>query len=52
MLVLGNKNQFSIDWKGHFEGIEFDTGIVDEKIISAAPKHYHMVLCLDPAART
>ncbi|CAK0833375.1 unnamed protein product [Prorocentrum cordatum] len=49
VLILGNKNQFGIDWKGRFEGIDFDTGIVDEKVISSAPKHYQLILCLDPA---
>lgn len=48
ILVLGNKNQFGIDWKGRFEGIEFDTGIVDVVVISAAPRYYQMILCLDP----
>eukprot|EP00930_Biecheleria_cincta_P003688 TRINITY_DN104616_c0_g1_i1.p1 TRINITY_DN104616_c0_g1~~TRINITY_DN104616_c0_g1_i1.p1 ORF type:complete len:253 (+),score=44.32 TRINITY_DN104616_c0_g1_i1:44-760(+) len=48
ILILGNKNQFGIDWKGRFEGVEFDTGVVDAKIISSAPKHYDMILCLDP----
>ena len=48
VLILGNKNQFGIDWKGRFEGMEFDTGVVDGKLISAAPKHYQMILCLDP----
>merc|ERR1719293_501934 len=48
ILILGNKNQFGIDWKGRFEGIDFDTGIVDEKVISAAPKPYQLILCLDP----
>merc|ERR1719401_1733100 len=48
VLILGNKNQFGIDWKGRFEGMEFDTGIVDEKVISSAPKHYQLILCLDP----
>mmetsp|Transcript_23622 Transcript_23622/g.52370 ORF Transcript_23622/g.52370 Transcript_23622/m.52370 type:complete len:202 (-) Transcript_23622:113-718(-) len=48
VLVLGNKNQFGIDWKGRFEGVDFDTGIVDSQVIATAPKHYHMVLCLDP----
>lgn len=36
----GNKNQFGISWKGHFAGVEFDTGVVDEKLISGATKHY------------
>ena len=48
VLILGNKNQFGIDWKGRFEGMDFDTGVVDEKTISSAPKHYDMILCLDP----
>eukprot|EP00435_Cladocopium_sp_Y103_P071721 s42_g38.t1 len=48
VLILGNKNQFGISWKGRFEGVEFDTGVVDEKLISSAPKHYEMILCLDP----
>merc|ERR1711972_751506 len=48
VLILGNKNQFGIDWKGRFEGIDFDTGVVDEMVISSAPKHYQMILCLDP----
>ncbi|CAE8717433.1 unnamed protein product, partial [Polarella glacialis] len=48
VLILGNKNQFGIDWKGRFEGMDFDTGIVDDKVISGAPKHYSMILCLDP----
>ncbi|CAJ1359915.1 unnamed protein product [Effrenium voratum] len=48
VLILGHKNQFGIDWKGRFEGMEFDTGTVDEKLISSAPKHYQMILCLDP----
>eukprot|EP00933_Yihiella_yeosuensis_P018429 TRINITY_DN15127_c0_g2_i2.p1 TRINITY_DN15127_c0_g2~~TRINITY_DN15127_c0_g2_i2.p1 ORF type:complete len:259 (+),score=45.72 TRINITY_DN15127_c0_g2_i2:90-866(+) len=48
VLILGNKNQFGINWKGRFEGMDFDTGIVDDKVISTAPKHYKMILCLDP----
>mmetsp|Transcript_479 Transcript_479/g.1498 ORF Transcript_479/g.1498 Transcript_479/m.1498 type:complete len:158 (-) Transcript_479:41-514(-) len=48
VLILGNKNQFGIDWKGRFEGIDFDTGVVDGAVISSAPKHYHMILCCDP----
>eukprot|EP00434_Breviolum_minutum_P005395 symbB.v1.2.004757.t2/scaffold242.1/size254583/4 len=48
VLILGNKNQFGISWKGHFAGVEFDTGVVDEKLISGATKHYEMILCLDP----
>ena len=48
VLILGNKNQFGIDWKGRFEGMEFDTGVVDGKLISGATKHYQMILCLDP----
>lgn len=48
VLILGNKNQFGISWKGRFAGVEFDTGVVDEKLISTAPKHYEMILCLDP----
>jgi len=48
VLILGNKNQFGIDWKGRFEGMSFDTGVVDEKVISSAPSNYHLVLCLDP----
>merc|ERR1711879_698579 len=42
------KNQFGIDWKGRFEGFEFDTGIVDQQVIVTAPKYYQMILCLDP----
>ena len=48
VLILGNKNQFGIDWKGRFEGMDFDTGVVDEKVISGAPKYYDMILCCDP----
>mmetsp|Transcript_33438 Transcript_33438/g.51995 ORF Transcript_33438/g.51995 Transcript_33438/m.51995 type:complete len:156 (-) Transcript_33438:38-505(-) len=48
VLILGNKNQFGIDWKGRFEGMSFDTGVVDEKVISSAPSNYHLILCLDP----
>merc|ERR1719253_1837124 len=48
VLILGNKNQFGIDWKGRFEGMSFDTGVVDEKVISTAPSTYHLILCLDP----
>jgi len=48
ILMLGNKNQFGIDWKGRFSGMDFDTGIVDERVISSAPRHYQLVLCLDP----
>uniref|UniRef100_A0A7S2I880 Uncharacterized protein n=1 Tax=Alexandrium andersonii TaxID=327968 RepID=A0A7S2I880_9DINO len=48
VLILGSKNQFGIDWKGRFEGIDFDTGIVDERVISAAPKYYQLILCMDP----
>merc|ERR1712007_350484 len=29
-----------------------DTGIVDQKVISSAPKHYHLILCLDPKLYT
>merc|ERR1712217_577434 len=52
VLILGNKNQFGIDWKGRFEGIELETDIVDQRIISSAPKHYQMILCLDPILYT
>mmetsp|Transcript_120636 Transcript_120636/g.209476 ORF Transcript_120636/g.209476 Transcript_120636/m.209476 type:complete len:151 (-) Transcript_120636:59-511(-) len=48
VLILGNKNQFGIDWKGRFEGMQFDTGVVDEKVISSAPSNYSLILCLDP----
>eukprot|EP00419_Tripos_fusus_P072174 CAMPEP_0172876294 /NCGR_PEP_ID=MMETSP1075-20121228/103962_1 /TAXON_ID=2916 /ORGANISM="Ceratium fusus, Strain PA161109" /LENGTH=144 /DNA_ID=CAMNT_0013727587 /DNA_START=86 /DNA_END=518 /DNA_ORIENTATION=+ len=48
VLILGNKNQFGIDWKGRFDGIEFSAGIVDERVLSSAPKHYQLILCLDP----
>eukprot|EP00929_Paragymnodinium_shiwhaense_P120560 TRINITY_DN92510_c0_g1_i1.p1 TRINITY_DN92510_c0_g1~~TRINITY_DN92510_c0_g1_i1.p1 ORF type:complete len:177 (-),score=36.50 TRINITY_DN92510_c0_g1_i1:43-573(-) len=52
VLILGNKHQFGIDWKGRFDGIDFDTGIVDSSVINMAPKYYHMVLCLDPMLYT
>eukprot|EP00405_Crypthecodinium_cohnii_P020733 CAMPEP_0206480410 /NCGR_PEP_ID=MMETSP0324_2-20121206/37294_1 /ASSEMBLY_ACC=CAM_ASM_000836 /TAXON_ID=2866 /ORGANISM="Crypthecodinium cohnii, Strain Seligo" /LENGTH=204 /DNA_ID=CAMNT_0053957225 /DNA_START=196 /DNA_END=810 /DNA_ORIENTATION=- len=48
VLVLGDKKQVSIDWKGRFNGIEFNTGVVDEMVISSAPKHYDLILCTDP----
>mmetsp|Transcript_52427 Transcript_52427/g.154598 ORF Transcript_52427/g.154598 Transcript_52427/m.154598 type:complete len:159 (-) Transcript_52427:74-550(-) len=48
VLIVGNKNQFGVDWKGKFEGMDFDTGIVDEKVISSASKYYQLILCLDP----
>merc|ERR1712125_310900 len=48
VLILGNKNQFDIDWKGRFEGIQFNTGVVHVQVISMAPKYYSMILCLDP----
>merc|ERR1719181_2567632 len=28
--------------------MSFDTGVVDEKVISTAPSTYHLILCLDP----
>eukprot|EP00401_Gymnodinium_catenatum_P056996 CAMPEP_0117507942 /NCGR_PEP_ID=MMETSP0784-20121206/26686_1 /TAXON_ID=39447 /ORGANISM="" /LENGTH=193 /DNA_ID=CAMNT_0005303467 /DNA_START=89 /DNA_END=668 /DNA_ORIENTATION=+ len=48
VLILGNKNQFSIDWKGRFEGVEFASGMVDKQVIATAPKYYDMIMCLDP----
>eukprot|EP00927_Polykrikos_kofoidii_P028486 TRINITY_DN24869_c0_g1_i2.p2 TRINITY_DN24869_c0_g1~~TRINITY_DN24869_c0_g1_i2.p2 ORF type:complete len:187 (-),score=28.65 TRINITY_DN24869_c0_g1_i2:32-523(-) len=48
VLIVGSKHQFGIDWKGRFDGIEFDTGVVDAQVIHTAPRHYHMILCLDP----
>merc|ERR1712187_265974 len=29
-----------------------DTGLVDQKVISSAPKHYSLILCLDPKLYT
>mmetsp|Transcript_29863 Transcript_29863/g.79451 ORF Transcript_29863/g.79451 Transcript_29863/m.79451 type:complete len:154 (-) Transcript_29863:324-785(-) len=48
VLILGNKNQFSVDWKGRFKGMDFHTGKVDERVIGSAPRHYELILCLDP----
>eukprot|EP00416_Gambierdiscus_australes_P042601 CAMPEP_0171106826 /NCGR_PEP_ID=MMETSP0766_2-20121228/65598_1 /TAXON_ID=439317 /ORGANISM="Gambierdiscus australes, Strain CAWD 149" /LENGTH=138 /DNA_ID=CAMNT_0011568015 /DNA_START=193 /DNA_END=609 /DNA_ORIENTATION=+ len=48
VLILGSKNQFGVNWKGVFEGIDFHTGIVDAKVISSAPTRYHLIMCLDP----
>eukprot|EP00403_Amphidinium_massartii_P031185 CAMPEP_0178387076 /NCGR_PEP_ID=MMETSP0689_2-20121128/8889_1 /TAXON_ID=160604 /ORGANISM="Amphidinium massartii, Strain CS-259" /LENGTH=301 /DNA_ID=CAMNT_0020007433 /DNA_START=53 /DNA_END=955 /DNA_ORIENTATION=- len=48
VLVLGNKNQLGINWKSKFEGMEYHTGAVDDRVISSAPKHYDLILCTDP----
>lgn len=48
ILVLGNKHQFGIDWKNRFQGFDFLQGSMDERVISSATLHYHLILCLDP----
>eukprot|EP00922_Rhytidocystis_sp_ex-Travisia-forbesii_P053440 GHVS01079235.1.p1 GENE.GHVS01079235.1~~GHVS01079235.1.p1 ORF type:complete len:162 (-),score=19.02 GHVS01079235.1:582-1067(-) len=48
VLCLGNKNQFGIDWKNHFEGLEMAEGRCDESVIDSAAKHYSLIICVDP----
>uniref|UniRef100_A0A0G4F6K4 Uncharacterized protein n=1 Tax=Chromera velia CCMP2878 TaxID=1169474 RepID=A0A0G4F6K4_9ALVE len=46
-LILGNKNQFGIDWKNYFGGMELRRSNLDQKVIVNATLHHDLIICLD-----
>lgn len=51
ILCLGNKNQIDIAWSKHFEGVTLQNCAAtpgSSSILSAAPVHYSLIVCLDP----
>ena len=49
ILAIGNKNQQGFDWKNNFDGINYTSGgSMSESVLTAASKHYHLIMCFDP----
>lgn len=48
ILAIGNKNQSDgFNWKNIFDGSTANS-VMSESVLSAASKHYHLILCFDP----